>query len=465
MDKTIALSDITANSYVDWFISGKQGINATVQLKGQTRMLVNTGGCYAPIIQGGDDCTDSNLSITIQTDASVLDISITASDIISDDSVKYGRNFILCANLGNGYNDLYIQVSAWARRNDPMEERAFVKNLFYQYLSLENHYLFNYIGDTYVQAVCASYDQSVAAGGQLFQDWFRAQYAAVTDTLQKYKLILAALMKHEKNYANAELSYEQWADMVIAFGNKRWKESKITMESCPFQYIRGVILSKDELDGFLNCKNALQNEYFFPQQITIAASHGSVGAHLEIGPTRPLNFRNYGISVTGASQAEQQNLIAKSIAYAAPNASILIFPELSIDEEIASYLLTQLTNAPGALKLVVGGSHYPKNPPVQGSYTNSAPIFYKSGSGWIQLAVYDKMIPFSMGYTQSVADAYGFDTGKIPLADYDLLVEDIQITPRVVILPAKDGVIGIAICRDAMDLLDPHNPIHKYCTA
>lgn len=34
---------------------------------------------------------------------------------------------------------------------------------------------------------------------------------------------------------------------------------------------------------------------------------------------------------------------------------------------------------------------------------------------------------------------------------------------NITLLPYKDCVVGIAICRDAMDLLDSHNPLHKYC--
>lgn len=79
------------------------------------------------------------------------------------------------------------------------------------------------------------------------------------------------------------------------------------------------------------------------------------------------------------------------------------------------------------------------------------------------MAEYNKMIPFSMGYTAKVAEGYGISTAQYPLEQYNLVVEDIRLDNNITVLPFKDCVVGVAICRDVMDILDKHNPAHKHC--
>jgi hypothetical protein len=110
---------------------------------------------------------------------------------------------------------------------------------------------------------------------------------------------------------------------------------------------------------------------------------------------------------------------------------------------------------------VIAGSHYEG---TSGSiYKNVSAIYAKVNGNWENVANYTKLIPFTMGYSTSVAKTYQFDTEKYPLSEYKLLVEDIEMNDNITLLPYKDCVIGIAICRDALDLLDSHNPLHKYC--
>lgn len=462
MKKTIALTGITPGNYMNWFITGNVATPIQITLKDEGRVYLKeerqSKSMAVPVMQSCTDVTGSELQIEIESDS--LEVITTASDILSNDGVKQGRNYIFCCKLTDSFSDAFIQVSAWNNATPDLAGDELIMNLFYQYLILKDKYLVNYINDSYIKEVCSSYDSNVAGDIGKLAEWFAEKSQKVTDEEQKYKLILATLMKHESHYASAPLTYREWADMVMAFGRKRWDESKITMESCPFRYIRGIILNKTELENFRACREELGETSFFGEEIRLAASHSKRGSMLGTKRTRLLNFRNCGLYVYSRPPEAQDEIICKSIAYAVrTKAKILIFPELSINEDKIPHLISTLNAQSGDLKLVMGGSYYKTD---GNEYRNSSPILCKKDGGWQILTYYDKMIPFTMGKILPGTE-YPTIPDIINPNDYDLLVEDIQLSPDITVLPCKDGVIGVAICRDVMDLADKHNPIHQYC--
>jgi hypothetical protein len=127
-------------------------------------------------------------------------------------------------------------------------------------------------------------------------------------------------------------------------------------------------------------------------------------------------------------------------------------PELAIGAGGVDHLITELHVQSGDLLLVVAGSYYKNASPP---YFNYAPILAKgSDNSWKEITGYSKLIPFS-------APPSAFHGLNFP-DDTTVAVEDIIPGTGIVILPAKDAIIGVAICRDAMDLLSAQNPIHGY---
>lgn len=461
MKKTITLTGIMPGSYMNWFITSNVNDLIQITLKDEKRVYLKeerqSKSMAVPVMQSYTDVTGTDLQIEIESDT--LEVNTTASDILSNDGVKQGRNYIFCCKLSGSFSDAFIQVSVWKNAAPDLSGDELIMNLFYQYLMLKDKYLVNYINDLYISEVCSSYDTDVAGNADKLAGWYAGKSKEVTDEVQKYKLILATLMKYESHYASTPLTYREWADMVMAFGRKRWDEQKITMESCPFRYIRGIILNKAERENFNACHTALGSTSFFGDQMILAASHGKKDAPLGMDLTRLLNFRNCGLKVFSLLKNKQDEIINNSIRYAVEKkAEILIFPELSINAEKIPYLIDALNTQSGDLKLVMGGSYYKG----EDEYRNSSPILCKKNGQWEILTYYDKMIPFTMG--KIAPDTKNPPTiHDINPEDYDLLVEDIQLSSDITVLPCKDGVIGVAICRDVMDLADKHNPIHQYC--
>lgn len=463
MKKTIALTGIMPGSYMNWFITSNVNDLIQITLKDEKRVYLKeerqSKSMAVPVMQSYTDVTGTDLQIEIESDT--LEVNTTASDILSNDGVKQGRNYIFCCKLSGSFSDAFIQVSVWKNATPDFAGDELIMNLFYQYLILKDKYLVNYINDLYIKEVCSSYDTDVAGDADKLAAWYARKSKEVTDEVQKYKLILATLMKYESHYDSTPLTYREWADMVMVFGRKRWDERKITMESCPFRYIRGIILNKAERENFNVCHTALGSISFFGDEMILAASHGKKDAPLGMDLTRLLNFRNCGLKVSSLREDKQDEIIDNSIRYAVEkNAEILIFPELSINEDKIQYLIDALNAESGDLKLVMGGSYYKGE--SEEEYRNSSPILCKKNGRWEILTYYDKMIPFTMGKIAPDAENPPIIHNINP-HDYDLLVEDIQLSSNITVLPCKDGVIGVAICRDVMDLADKHNPIHQYC--
>jgi hypothetical protein len=271
-----------------------------------------------------------------------------------------------------------------------------------------------------------------------------------------FKLIFAALMLLDTSYTAADLEYTRWADMLFVKGKKRWSEAKITTASSPFQNIRGIILSENEWETYQKVSgSSLKNAFIFnggDSETNLVAVHGDADDKLKVSKTGELNFHNYGLKVLPSGLELQTKIIDSALGKAVEvNAKIIIFPELTIGADGLQYLIAELNKNSGSLVLVVAGSYYKNDSPP---YFNYAPILVKNSAEiWEETASYSKMVPFS-------APPSAFP-GIFP-EDAKVIVEDIQPGIGVAILPAKDAVIGVAICRDAMDLLSVHNPIHRY---
>lgn len=468
MVKNYTLQGISAGSCFGWQIISNSSSNINVELKGKSGRLyfsenVSDNCVRIPNAQGADTCDDTELSLTVSCDKDISLVQLS-QDILSDAGDVIGHSYHYNGNAaGDSAETVHIVITIWNSDRKVLSEREFIAECFYKYLSGKKQYLFNYVSDSLVGEYYNDLDSNYAPGFD-YQSWYNEKIKTAGTALSQYKLIFALLLCYDKHCnITDQLQYFVYKNIVMAFGKKQWEEEKLTVGSCPFRRIRGIILNDTELNNFNDVCGKLSSIPMFSDGVLkAAASYGNKDAGLEIEANRGLNFENIGLKVSG-NEGKQEDIIHNSIAQAdgeENKASILIFPELSINDNTLGTLRTRLSQSKN-LNLVVAGSCYKGN--TGSAYKNVSAIYAKVDGKWEAITEYSKLIPFTMGYTGSVADFYKIDKTKYPPDKYNLLVEDIEMNDNITLLPYKDCVIGIAICRDAMDLLDSHNPLHKYC--
>lgn len=466
MIKKYTLQNISVGNWFGWQIISNSSTSIHVELKGNSGRLyfsenVSNNSVQIPNAQGADICNDTELSLTFTCDKE-LNLIQLSQNLLSDSGELIGHSYHFNGNIAeNSDEDIHIAITIWNSRRENLIEKDFIAECFYKYLSEKDRHLFNYVSDNIVAEYYNELESKYVSGFD-YQLWYNEKIKTAESMLSQYKLVFALLLNYDK-HSNATnlLEYHVYKNIVVAFGKKQWNEEKLTVGSCPFQKIRGITLNDTELKEFNNAYGQLKSILLFSYgKLKAAASYANINSILNLKTNRGLNFGNIGLDVF-SEQSQQNNVITKSIKEADEGlASILIFPELSINSDKLSTLEENLKSTSN-LKLVVAGSHYKGNP--GNAYKNVSSIYAKIDGNWKIITEYSKLIPFTMGYTEKIADTYGIDKQKYPVSQYNLLVEDIEMNDNITLLPYKDCVVGIAICRDAMDLLDSHNPLHKYC--
>lgn len=451
------LRGVRSGGTVLWQIVGNSDCAVTALLKGPRRTYfserVNGSTLRVPNVQGAKRCLDQILELTLSLNAG--QVRESSEELLDEKGGEVGRAFHYTAADRSFHIDItFLDLPDTSRNED---EVSYICEYFYKYLTMKDRYLFNYLSD---EQVIGWYDCLRERPPRDIRGWYEERLAEIVSDEAEFKLTLAVLLYYDRTIrVGSKIEYYRVKDLMIAFGEKIWAEPKTTIASCPFNHIRGLLLEDASLlppsPVSIPC---FPIRLFSDGTLRAAASHGRAAARLNLRVSRPLGFENAGLHVEASSLSEQKTIIEESIKKAAGNADVLIFPELSINGDTVEFLLDRLKQYGGDLKLVVGGSHYTADKKAY----NTAPIFVND-RGWRQVASYNKIIPFSMGYTEEVARAYGIDTEKYPVDKYRTLSEDIIMEDRVTILPFEDCVVGVAICRDVLDPLDKHNPLHKYC--
>lgn len=466
MTEKYTLQNIPIGSCFGWQIISNSSKIIHVELKGNSGRLyfiedISNISVHIPNAQGADICNDTVLYLTLTCEKG-MKIGQWSHSVPSDNRKELGYTYHYNGNVGDSPDeDIHIAITIWNSNGKELSEKEFIAECFYKYLSEKNRYLFNYVSDSLVVEYYNELEKENESEFN-YQLWYKEKIKTAKSALSQYKLIFALLLIYDKHYGvSNQLEYFVYKNIVIVFGKKQWNEEKLTVGSCPFQNIRGIILNDTELKEFNKACGQLSSMTLFSNgSLKAAASYANNSSKLNIKVNRGLNFGNIGLDVF-AEQSQQNEVITNSIKEADGGlASILIFPELSINSNMLSILENSL-NSTSNLNLVVAGSYYKGNP--GNAYKNVSAIYAKVDGKWKVITEYSKLIPFTMGYTEKTADAYGIDKNKYPVSQYKLLVEDIEMNDNITLLPYKDCIVGIAICRDAMDLLDSHNPLHKYC--
>lgn len=468
MIKKYVLQNEFKESIVGWQIISHSSENVQIKLKGESGRLYfcgNVSGNFAglPNLQKADICEDTNLALTFICDKEISLLQVS-QELLSGDGTVIGHTYHYNGNIdGNSDEDLHASITIWNTNKKILTEEEFIAECFYKYLTEKDRYLFNYISDKVFGNYYRELEDSYKAGFD-YQSWYSRKMKAADSELAQYKLVFALLLSYDNHlsFTANQLKYVTYKNIVIAFGKKQWNEEKLTIGSCPFKKIRGIILNDTEMNEFNSVKTKISSETLFADgKLKAAASYLDEKSKLEMNVSRALNFQNIGLDVYSSINEKNDDVIKDSFDEAeAESASVIIFPELSINKDMSG-AFEKMLNTTLHLKLAVAGSYYREN--SDGVFSNVSTIYAKTDGTWNKIVEYSKLIPFTMGYTEKIAKAYGIDTEKYPSTQYKLLTEDIEMNDNTTLLPYKDCVVGIAICRDAMDLLDSHNPLHKYC--
>ncbi len=466
MTKSYTLQNIFDGGCFGWQIISHSSHSINVKLKGKNGKFyfseaVSENCVGMPNSQGAGVFNDMELSLTFTCNKELRLVQLS-HDLLSDSGETIGRSYHYNGSIdGSPTEDIHVVITVWNSSNKTLSEKEFIAECFYRYLTEKDQFLFNYVSDAVVAAYYNDLESKHTENFD-YQSWYNEKINTAESALSQYKLVFALLLSFDKHLnASGQLEYIVYKNIVLVFGKKQWNEEKLTVGSCPFQKIRGIKLNDFELNEFNKVISRLGSTSLFKNgTLCAAASYANKQAALNMTANRGLNFGNIGLNVF-AEQSQQIDVITNSVKEADEElANILIFPELSINHDMLASLERSLSSTTN-LNLVVAGSYYKESP--GSAYKNISTIYSKIGGKWEAVTEYSKLIPFTMGYTEKIADIYGFDKSKYPVSQYKLLVEDIEMNDNITLLPYKDCVVGVAICRDAMDLLDSHNPLHKYC--
>jgi hypothetical protein len=127
-------------------------------------------------------------------------------------------------------------------------------------------------------------------------------------------------------------------------------------------------------------------------------------------------------------------------------------------------LLQQNKSQLNDLKMIIPGSTYKKA--ANQKFNNQAHIWILDNSkNLVELAPYDKKIPFSMNTPASSTGSPDIDeiVNAAKAAGCNTIVEDLEPGISFRIVRVNSGYIGIAVCRDVLDLSEECNPLNRYC--
>lgn len=486
LEKKYKITNIGTNEYLNYFFTTQteQRIEVVIAEPDTAKVYFHEfkhgSDISAPCLKGNAQFTGSSLELTVKLD-SPFTATIVSNDIMDEKGNLIGHDFCCMGHVGKKedvesmagteeYQDFFVKVFSLRVKEDAfVEEEKFIASIFNKYLTYKKKYLLNYVKDKDIGTLYEECENECGMKKLSYLAWYQKKLKLIKKEEDDYRLTFTILMVYDQHYSNTDqnLQYRLYNNcMLMVYGKKIWSDKNITFASCPFQNIRAVLLNKTELENYNQLIEITKPIGILDEdEIKITAAHGSEKSKLNMSVKETLNFQNLGIYVEQEDDkagTKQKEIIEKNITAAEQNQSkILIFPELSLNETVVKEMEKQLEKlSPQYLKIVVAGSYYKND---DGTYRNTAPIYMRNAGKWQRVADYHKMIPFSMGYTQGVADAYGISTKIYPTDEYRLLVEDIQLDKNITILPMGDCVIGVAICRDVMDMLEPNNPMHKYC--
>lgn len=234
------------------------------------------------------------------------------------------------------------------------------------------------------------------------------------------------------------------------------------------EYTRYIkIFSNKEAQIFLSHSNS---KYTIQTKIVAESSYDSNAYLFDAVPNRPYydnRIKEYIVKDNKKIHCTEStyDAIQDVIWHCPDKASLIVFPELIIDEwelEAVKELLGRISRNQN-YKFVIIGVHKPQG---DDSYKNCAIVLYKQGSKWVEISEYTKSIQASYtlmiknDITENVRCVVKERTDRKYSAIENLSIDDAN--PGITLLPFNDCIVGIAICRDTINILDPNCPLNKY---
>lgn len=270
---------------------------------------------------------------------------------------------------------------------------------------------------------------------------------------------------------------------ILIIGKRIWSENRFTEGNCPFNNIRFIVLSATEYDKFIRHTPLTENLCIFNEngeyKTEVLVSHSNMDYKFSTTDERRLVHNNYGfrLNINGLIDEKQSDeakfdegcskatnhAIKEAIQNCTESTNILVFPEVMITQSELDGVINLFDSCKEKnflnVKLIVIGVYRKR----EIGYDNLAVVLIKRNEKWDKLTEYKKIIPSSFANT---IDMNGIKTCNTAHQLKTVIqVEDLNkanMNEDLSIIMCQDCVIGVAICRDALDILNLDSPLHRY---
>lgn len=313
------------------------------------------------------------------------------------------------------------------------------------------------------------------------EEWYRKNPKAKEE--DAYIQVLAMLTFYNDYYKDKPITESITSFGLVAVGRRMWQYKTPIAGDYLFPNLRFMPLSDKEFNAYNETLRKVVDSPIYSivsdSKKTFRVGSSSMKDTVPVFEgTKKLQNGNYGICSRRISQTPYTGTIttdnvrteiANALEWVISNQiEIWILPEMCMDEDMLSYLreLLQKNNEQlRNLKLIVAGSTYRKI--CTDKYSNQAPIWIlDKKQGLVELAGYDKKVPFSMNVpSKTFSPDMETIVNNAKAAGCNILVEDLGMGDDGVsfrIVRIESGYIGVAICRDVLDLSERCNPLNRY---
>ena len=342
MNKTYKFKTAGCRNPLSWNVTTRCSSNVHVLLTDNQRLIIdfskNGDYKYMPVISGEDISTSTELSFEISSEDG-FEFSFNSYCNLMNDGTSMGYTHICngCRTSEGKVETVQIEINSIAERLEWETNEEFIAYIYCRYLLNKNNVITNYLSDNnvkqFVEQIQSLIDLANSKNTKFrFDEWYISQLANVKSATERDALLFSILKAYDdmlNDLPNNDLEYVQYNNLLFVIGRKQWYEDRMTLGSCPFQNIRGIILNNEELSNFSTTHSIIGNKRLFDEtgNLIAAAGHASSSACLGMDATRSLNFRNIGIHVyEGASSETVDEILNKSVVNSR-EAKILILPE------------------------------------------------------------------------------------------------------------------------------------------
>lgn len=312
--------------------------------------------------------------------------------------------------------------------------------------------------------------------------WYYDKLSTQNSEEDKYILTLAMLTYYNDTYKNCEIKEGITSFGLVSVGKRLWQYQDLIGGDNIFPNIRFMPMTVKELDAYDSSYATVKKSQIF-SLVSNGKTYFRVGSSslADATPvfegTRKLQNSNFGLKSTNVSDYPYEGTISlnktkenilNALQWVIDNeVAIWLLPEMCMDNTLLAYLrelLQQKKEKLKNLKMIVPGSIYQKVDDEK--YCNQAPIWIiDENNNLVELTPYDKRVPFSMNTPSGSSGSPDINAvaEQARKAGCNIIAEDLENGIDFRIVRFEKGYIGIAVCRDVLDLSEKCNPLNRYC--